>query len=137
MVDQAREEGASGGKEAEENKGQEERSAGQDLADGLAVKNVDSRRLEELGRRAMSSVENLDKKRVEELGRKAKERLDPRRIEEIAEDAGREIMKVIERIADRVETTVGSRRESERPPDADSQGNDEERPRVRVKDDDS
>jgi hypothetical protein len=100
--------------------------ASRDLAEGLelvlraarkAVRQVESGRLEELGRRALGSLENLDKRKVGELGRKAAKNLDPRRIEEIAEDAGRELLNVVERVADRVEEIMsGSKRDSGAPP---------------------
>jgi general stress protein YciG len=96
-----------------------ERSATEDLAEGLelmlraarkAMRGLDPSRVEELGKRAMRSIESLDAKRVQELGRKAAQHMDPKKIEEIAEDAGRELLGVVERVADRVESVVGVRR---------------------------
>lgn len=109
-----------------------ERGAAQDLAEGLdlvlraakkAVKNLDPARLEELGRRAVKTVEQIDKRQVEEMGRVAKKHLDPRKVEEVAEEAGRELLAVVERVADRIDTLIGGARSrsdaahaGERPP---------------------
>ncbi len=130
----------------------EARSASADLADGLelmlraarkAMRGIDPGRIEELGRRAVSSVENLDRRKVGEIGRKAARNLDPRRIEEIAEEAGRELLGVVERVANRVESAVGGGQRAGRPaaeqkpapaqaPQQDEAGADAPRPRVRV-----
>jgi hypothetical protein len=92
-----------------------ERSAAQDLADGLdlmlraakkAARRVDPQNIEELGRRALGNLEVLNKKRVDDLKNKAKRGLDPHRLEEIAEDAGKELLKVVERVAERVDSIV-------------------------------
>jgi hypothetical protein len=92
-----------------------ERRASEDLADGLelmlraakkAMRHVDPANVEKLGRRALESIEHLKRERVEELGRKAKRRLDPKRVEEIAEEAGRELLRVVERVAERVDAVV-------------------------------
>ncbi len=100
---------------ANTDRSQNERSAAQDLADGLdlmlraakkAVRHVDPQNIEALGRRALGNLEALNKKRVEEVRRKAKHSLDPRRIEEIAEEAGRELWRVVERVAERVDSVV-------------------------------
>lgn len=99
--------------------GPDEQSASRDLADGLdlmlraarkAMRGFDSRPLEELGRRAVATVETLDAAKVSELGRQAVKNLDPRKIEEVAQDAGRELMNVIERVTDRIDGLVSSRR---------------------------
>ncbi|MEZ4222415.1 MAG: hypothetical protein R3B13_15865 [Polyangiaceae bacterium] len=91
------------------------RGASQDLADGLelmlraarkVVKKVDPTKIESAGRRAMESLESLDTKRVSEIGKKAAKNLDPKKIEEVAGDAGRELLNVIERVADRMEKIV-------------------------------
>jgi hypothetical protein len=135
----------------------EGRSASQDLADGLelvmraarkAMRDIDTGRIEELGRRARQNLERIDRRKVEELGRMAAQKLDPRRIEEIAEDAGRELLKVVERVADRVESVVGNRRSSP-PPRSEEQsestgadpdsaqseaGSEEAKARVRIED---
>lgn len=140
-----------GGPEAPAGEQEEARSASSDLADGLelmlraarkAMRGIDPGRIEELGRRAVSSVENLDRRKVGELGRKAAKNLDPRRIEEIAEEAGRELLGVVERVADRVEGMVSGAQRASRPPaeqkpasgGEDQAANDPERPRVRVDD---
>ena len=87
-------------------------SASKDLADGLnlmlnaakkALKNVDSGKIEEVGRRALKNLETLDAKKVGKMGYKAAKNLDPRKIEEVAEEAGKELLNVMERVADRVE----------------------------------
>jgi len=90
-------------------------SAARDLADGLdlmlraarkAVRHVDPQNIESLGRRALDNLDALKRRRVEDLRHEAKRRLDRRRLEEIAEDAGKELMRVVERVADRVEAVV-------------------------------
>ena len=83
------------------------------------VERLDPKAVSELGRRAKERVENLDRKAVEDLGRKAAQKLDPRNIEEVAEEAGRELVAVVERVAERVEAVVsrGIRRSSPPPPD--------------------
>lgn len=87
-------------------------TASKDLTDGLhlmlsaakkALKNVDPNRIEEVGRRAIKNLENVDARKVGDLGRKAAKNLDPRKIEEVAEEAGRELLSVMERVAERVE----------------------------------
>jgi len=117
---------------------EDEPSASRDLADGLdlmiraarrAMRGFDRGKLEDLGRRAVQSVEDLDPGRVGELGRKAARKLDPRKIEEVAQEAGRELMNVIERVSDRIDSMVsGSRRGRDE--------DDEPRTRIRVDDDD-
>jgi hypothetical protein len=153
-------EGASASESADRDSGSS--SASKDLADGLdlmlraarkAVKEVDLGRIEDLGRKAKQNLERLDRKAVEDLGRKAAQRLDPRRLEEIAEDAGRELLNVVERVAERVDTVVSGRGRSkpsapgdvdESPPAPDAISSDEtsaadaaepaSRPRVRIED---
>jgi len=92
-----------------------EQSATRDLAEGLdlmlraakkAMRNVEAQNLEALGRRALDNLEALNKKRVEDLKHKARRTLDPRRIEEIAEDAGKELVRVVERVVERVDSIV-------------------------------
>jgi len=143
------ENGSEGGRpdESARENSEETASAARDLADGLdlmmraarkAVRGLDAGRLEELGRKAKENLERVDRKAVSELGRKAKEKvesldratvedlgrkaarkLDPRNIEEVAEEAGRELIAVVERVADRVDSVVnrGIRRSSPPPPD--------------------
>ena len=91
------------------------RAASQDLADGLelmlraarkVVKKVDPAKIESAGRRAMDNLESLDAKKVGDFGKKAAKNLDPKKIEEVAGDAGRELLSVIERVADRMEKIV-------------------------------
>jgi hypothetical protein len=90
-------------------------SAVRDLADGLdlmlraarkAVRHVDPQNIEALGRRALDNLDALKRRRVEDLRNEAKRRLDRRRFEEIAEDAGKELLRVVERVADRVDAVV-------------------------------
>jgi hypothetical protein len=92
-----------------------DRRASEDLAEGLelmlraarkAMRHVDPANVEKLGRRALESIEHLKRERVEEIGRKAKRHLDPKRVEEIAEEAGRELLRVVERVAERVDAVV-------------------------------
>jgi hypothetical protein len=83
------------------------------------VESFDRKAVSDLGRKAKEKVENLDRKTVEDLGRKAAQKLDPRNIEEVAEEAGRELIAVVERVAERVDAVVsrGIRRSSPPPPD--------------------
>lgn len=90
-------------------------SAARDLADGFdlmlraarkAVRHVDPQKVEALGRRALDNLDALKRRRVEDLRQEARRKLDPRRIEEIAEDAGKELWKVVERVTDRVDALV-------------------------------
>ena len=85
-------------------------SAARDLADGLdlmlraarkAARHVDPQNIEALGRRALDNLDALKRRRVEDLRQEARRKLDPRRIEEIAEDAGKELWKVVERVTGR------------------------------------
>jgi hypothetical protein len=123
-----------------------DRKASEDLAEGLdlmlraakkAMRHVDPANMEKLGRRALESIEHLRRERVEEIGRKARQRLDTKRVEEIAEEAGRELLRVVERVAERVDAVVNP--SSSRPPKATSEAaadppaSDEgQAPRVRV-----
>lgn len=121
-------------------------SAARDLADGLelmlraarkAMKNVDAGKLEELGRRAMRGLEQVDRQKVQELGRKAVRNLDPRRVEEVAEDAGRELLAVVERVAERIDGMIGGAKQRSETsggstaPDAGDE-RDPEQPRIRI-----
>jgi hypothetical protein len=116
--------------EASAGKGAEPESASRDLADGLelmlraarkAIKNVDPTRIEDLGRRAMRGLENLDRQKVSDLGRKAAPYLDPRRVEQVAEEAGKELLAVVERVAERLDNIVtGSTRPRSTPPEPDA-----------------
>jgi hypothetical protein len=90
-----------------------ESTASKDLADGLdlmlraakkAVRNVEPAKLEELGKRALKGLESLDSAGI---GRKAARAIDVHKIEEIAQDAGKELLGVVERVAERVEAMVG------------------------------
>jgi hypothetical protein len=126
-----------------------EGSAADDLAAGLdlmlraarkALANIEPNRIEDLGKRAMRSVENLDRKKVSDFGKRAAKNLDPRKIEEVAEEAGKEILSVIERVAERVEDLLGSRGPgskgsrppAEQPETASSEAESQPAPRVRV-----
>ena len=150
--------GDTGQPESDAGASERDRSASADLADGLelmlraarkAMRGIDPGRIEELGRRAVSSVENLDRRKVGEIGRKAARNLDPRRIEEIAEDAGRELLGVVERVAERVESVVSGAQRGSRPAAGEAEpadtrsgddaksGDDAEQPRQRVRVDDS
>jgi hypothetical protein len=140
----------------DEQKGAEERdqkedrgpTAARDLADGLelmlraarkAMRNVDPTKLEDLGRRAIRGLEQVDRQKVQDFGRKAVKNLDPRRVEEVAEDAGRELLAVVERVAERIDGLIGSagrtRSESssrEPEPAAPEPAEPAEQPRIRI-----
>lgn len=81
-----------------------------------AAAKVDAKRIEDLGRRALKGVESIDRRLVQDLGMKAARGLDPRRIEEIAEEAGRDLLGVVERVAERIEGVVSPRRQARRDP---------------------
>jgi hypothetical protein len=92
-------------------------SASDDLADGLdlmfraakkAARTVDPANVERLGRRAVESIGHLKREGVAHLGRQAKRKLDPKRVEEIAEEAGKELLRVVERVAERVDAMVNT-----------------------------
>lgn len=94
-----------------------EASAAEDLADGIdlmlraarkAVRSLDPR-IEDAGRRALERLEQFDASTLGELGRKAAAKVGPERLEQVAEEAGREISAVVERIAERVESVLGKR----------------------------
>ena len=93
-------------------------SAAQELADGLdlmlramrkAVKEVEAGRIEELGHKARQRLQRFDRRKMEELRRRAATQQDPRRIEDIAEEAGRELLRVVERVTDRFDRAVRGR----------------------------
>lgn len=99
-----------------------------DLASGLgfmfraakkAVRSLDPQKIEALGReaaeRASKEVDKIDREKVNEFGRKAAETLKPERIEKAAEDAGRELLNVVERVADRMEQALGSKTGASKP----------------------
>ena len=88
------------------------------------------------GRRALKSLETLDAKKVGAFGRKAAKNLDPRKIEEVAEEAGKELINVVERVAERVENIVNASTRDSQPPPAKSEEQTEEepKPKVRVED---
>ena len=129
--------------------------AARDLADGLdlmlraarkAVRHVDPQNIEALGRRALDNLDALKRRRVEDLRQEARRKFDRRRIEEIAEDAGKELLKVVERVADRVDAVVNKHPDSSPPTQtsgssevspAAAPSNDEPDPskRVRISDD--
>ncbi len=132
-------------------------SAVDDLTQGLGlmfraakkvVMGIDPQKIENMGReaaaRATREVERLDKDRVSELGKKAAENLRPEKIEAFAEDAGRELVNVVERVADRMEQVLGVREpgkasaKSSPPPAEDPAAEEPEAeeppPRVRVDD---
>ena len=80
---------------------------------------VDPQNVESIGRRALDNLEALKKRRVEEIRSEARRKLDPRRIEEIAEEAGKELFRVVERVAERVDAIVNR---GSHPPDAEDAG---------------
>lgn len=110
-------------------------SAARDLADGFdlmlraarkAVRHVDPQKVEALGRRALDNLDALKRRRVEDLRQEARRKLDPRRIEEIAEDAGKELWKVVERVTDRVDALVNRGA----PPDSTPAGDQSDSPKA-------
>lgn len=110
-------------------------SAVRDLADGFdlmlraarkAARHVDPQKVEALGRRALDNLDALKRRRVEDLRSEARRKLDPRRIEEIAEDAGKELWKVVERVTDRVDALVNRGA----PPDSARSGDKSEPPKT-------
>ncbi len=107
------EENASGPREGSSRTATEELCQGFDLrfsAAKKAAKGIDAGRIEELGRRAIRTVEGIDPKQVQAMGRIAAEHLDPRKLEELAQEAKKELRGAVNRVADRVESLVGVRR---------------------------
>jgi hypothetical protein len=132
-------EGAPPSQEHDEGRAQNEgqpRKASEDLAEGLEL-------MLRAAKKALGGVDQLNRRKIEDLGRRAAKNLDPRRIEDIAEDAGRELVRVVERVADRIESAIAGTRST--PPGPSSEPESEERgsrddksaPRVRVSDDDT
>ncbi len=60
----------------------------------------------EIGKKAADAAGRIDKDQLREAGRKAATVLDPRRVEDFAEEAGKEFMNVVQKVADRVESAV-------------------------------
>jgi len=94
-----------------------ERSATDDLADGIdllrraarkALRSVDPR-IEAAAERALSHLQELDEKTVEPLRQKFGP-LDPKRLETLVTDVGREFQAALERVTERVESAFGNRR---------------------------
>ncbi|HEV8245408.1 MAG TPA: hypothetical protein VGP93_06560 [Polyangiaceae bacterium] len=92
-------------------------SAADDLADGLdlmlraarkAVRSLDPR-IEEAGRRALERLEQFDASTLSEVGRRVASKVDPKKLEQVAEEAGREIATLVERVAGRIESALGRR----------------------------
>lgn len=93
-----------------------ERSAADDLADGLdlmlraarkALHSLDPR-IEEAGKKALERLEALDASALE-TAKRARERLDVGKLEQAAQEAGREVVKTVERLAERIESVFGAR----------------------------
>jgi septum formation inhibitor MinC len=91
-----------------------ESSAADDLADGLdlmlraakkAVRSLDPR-IEETARRAREKLSEFDPSVLGKMGRRAASKVDPQKIEQVAEDAGREIAGAVERVAQRIEDAI-------------------------------
>jgi hypothetical protein len=96
-----------------------ERSAADDLADGLdlmlraarkALHSLDPR-IEEAGKKALERLEALDASALE-TAKRARERLDVGKLEQAAQDAGREVAKTVERLAERIEAVFGAQEAS-------------------------
>jgi hypothetical protein len=96
-----------------------ETSAADDLADGLdlmlraarkALRSLDPR-IEEAGRRALERLEEFDASALGEMGRRAaaSAKVDVDRLERAAQEAGREISSVVERLAERIEAAFSDR----------------------------
>jgi len=94
-----------------------ESSAADDLADGLdlmlraarkAMRTLDPR-IEETARRALERLEQFDASALSEMGKKAAVKVDPQRLEQVAEEAGREIAAAVERVAQRIEEAISRR----------------------------
>ncbi|HVJ20483.1 MAG TPA: hypothetical protein VM686_33950 [Polyangiaceae bacterium] len=94
-----------------------ESSAADDLADGLdlmlraarkAMRTLDPR-IEETARRALERLEQFDASALSEMGKKAAAKVDPQRLEQVAEEAGREIAGAVERVAQRIEEAISRR----------------------------
>ncbi len=97
----------------------ESHSATDDLTHGLglmfraarkAVKKVDVAKVEskvtEMSHRASERLENVDRTAVEDFGRKAAKHLNPQKLEAFAEEAGREFMSAVNRVAEKLESVV-------------------------------
>jgi predicted phage gp36 major capsid-like protein len=100
-----------------------DRSAADDLADGLdlmlraarkALHSLDPR-IEEAGKKALERLEALDASALE-TAKRARERLDVGKLEQAAHDAGREVAKTVERLAERIEAVFGAQ-EASKPAD--------------------
>jgi len=111
-----------------------ESSAAEDLADGLdlmlraarkAMRTLDPR-IEDTARRALERLEEFDASALSEMGRRAASKVDPQRLEKVAEEAGREILGAVERVAQRIEDAISRRA-----------GGDEPRPPRKVRIDES
>jgi hypothetical protein len=94
-----------------------ESSAADDLADGVdlmlraarkAMRTLDPR-IEETARRALERLEQFDASTLSEMGRRAAAKVDAQKIEQVAEEAGREIASAVERVAQRIEEAIGKR----------------------------
>jgi len=101
-----------------------ETSAAEDLADGLdlmlraarkAVRALDPR-IEEMAERALERLEEFDASALSEIGRRAASKVDPQKLEQVAEEAGREIVGALERVARRVEEVISRRAGDEETP---------------------
>ncbi len=118
-----------------------------DLAEGLglmlraarkAVREIEPDKLEQLGKKAKEKLESIDAKQVAKQGIDAVRHLDPKKIERFAEEAGKEVLNAVERVAARVENAVsgksagGSAASEPAPPAGDAPEADAAHPRVRV-----
>lgn len=57
----------------------------------------------DLGKKAAEAAGRVDTEQLKEAGKKAAEVLDPRRVEDFAEEAGKELLNVVQKVAGRVE----------------------------------
>lgn len=93
----------------------DERAAADDLADGIdlmlraarkSLRAVDPR-IEQAAERALTRLQQLDEGATAALKQRAG--LDPKKIEALAAEMGREIAAVVERVSTRVESVLGKR----------------------------
>jgi hypothetical protein len=96
--------------------GHDPQSAGDDLADGIdlllraarkALKSVDPR-VEAAAQQAVTRLQALDAQAAEALRKNLG--VDPRQIDELATEIGRDLVAVVQRVAERVEATFGRAR---------------------------
>lgn len=134
---------------------QSRRGAAADFSQGLGlmfqaakkvVGSINTDKLEALGVKAADRLDqemrSINSERINELGKKAWEQLNPERIESIASEAGKELLNVVERVSEQVESVLKTKPEKpaeESPPQSAAQeaapnANEEARPEQRESD---